>query len=90
VNAVGYEHLLAGNTAQAITVFRLNVEAYPASPNAHDSLGDAYLAAGQKDLAREHAQKTLALLAAATGLAENVRRAIRESAEEKLKQIGQR
>jgi len=38
------------------------VLAYPDSADAHDSLADAYLKDGQKDLAREHAEKALAIL----------------------------
>ena len=34
----------------------------PNSPNVYDSLADAYLAGGQKDLARHNAQKALDLL----------------------------
>jgi Tfp pilus assembly protein PilF len=88
VNTVGYEYLTAGNTAQAIAVFDVNVQAYPASPNAHDSLADGYMAAGQKDLARSHSQQALTLLATATDLTDTVRQAIRESAEAKLKLLG--
>jgi hypothetical protein len=34
---------------------KLNVAAYPDSPNVYDSLSDAYLAGGEKELARQHA-----------------------------------
>ena len=37
----------------AIVVFRSNVERHPRSANVQDSLGDAYAAAGEWELARE-------------------------------------
>jgi len=89
VNVMGYDHLQAGETKIAVEIMRLNVTAYPNSPNAYDSLSDAYLADGQKDLARENAKKAIALLATDTAADEARRKAIRESAEQKLKQLGE-
>jgi dienelactone hydrolase len=85
MNLVGYEHLQAGDVTQAIAVFSLNVSAFPASANAYDSLADAYLAAGKKDLARTNAQKALDLLPSDTSIPAEFRDRLRESAEEKLK-----
>jgi len=66
----------------------LNVMAYPNSPNVYDSLSDGYVADGQKELALENAKKALALLASDTTDDEARRKAIQESAEGKLKQLG--
>jgi dienelactone hydrolase len=88
VNFIGYEHLQAGDVKSAIAIMQLNVQAYPASANVYDSLADAYLAGGQKDLARQHAEKALALLPSDTTADEARRAAIKESAEGKLKQLG--
>lgn len=60
-NALGYRLLRHGNTDAAIRVFVLNAETYPTSANAHNSLGDAYLAAGQASLARAAFLRELAL-----------------------------
>ena len=49
LNARGYRQLALGAPEAAVAVLRLNVEAYPASANAHDSLGEALLAAGDRD-----------------------------------------
>jgi dienelactone hydrolase len=87
VNLVGYEHLQAGDVSQAIAVFSLNTSAFPASANAYDSLADAYLADGKDDLARVNARKALELLSSATGIPADFRNRIRESAEQKLKQL---
>ena len=43
---MGYEHLTLKDTATAVEIMKLNATAYPPSANAQDSLGDAYLAAG--------------------------------------------
>lgn len=45
-----------------IEIFKLNLLAYPDSADAHSNLADAYLQDGQKDLARQYAEKALALL----------------------------
>jgi pimeloyl-ACP methyl ester carboxylesterase len=49
VNGRGYRQLASGAVAEAVAAFRLNAEAYPASANTHDSLGEALLAAGDRD-----------------------------------------
>jgi len=67
---------------------KLNVIAYPNSPNVYDSLSDTYLADGQKDLARLNAKKALELLPSDTTDPEDRRRGIKENAEQKLKQLG--
>jgi len=61
VNRKGYELLQGGSVAQAISVFRLNVLAFPGSGNAYDSLGEGYLAAGDTTRAIENYRKSLAL-----------------------------
>ncbi len=88
MNRVGYDHLQTGDTKGAVELLKLNVVAYPNSANAYDSLGDAYLAAGEKDLARKSAQQALEHLAADTKDTEAQRNAIKASAEQKLKQLG--
>ena len=47
VNQIGYQFLTAGNTEDAIDVFRYNVELYPDAANVHDSLGEALEQAGR-------------------------------------------
>lgn len=87
VNVLGYEHLQTGDNKGAVEILRLNVTAYPNSPNAYDSLSDAYLADGQKEAAKENAKKALELLASDTKDGEAQRKAIQESAEDKLRQL---
>ena len=52
----------ARDVKNAIEVFKLNVLAYPDSADARFNLADAYLADGQKDLARQYAEGALTLL----------------------------
>ena len=49
-------------TDTAIEIFKLNLLAYPDSADAHYNLADAYLKNGQKDLARQYAEKALAMI----------------------------
>src|SRR5215471_1072278 len=89
VNLLGYDHLQSGDNKGAVEIFKLNVTAFPDSPNVYDSLSDAYLADGQKDLARQNAKKAMALLASDTVDPEDRRNAIRDSAQQKLRQLGE-
>jgi len=59
VNALGYQVMVAGQLPAAIEVFKLNVAAYPNSWNAYDSLGEAYMNAGNKELAIENYEKSI-------------------------------
>src|SRR5580658_4027373 len=88
MNRIGYGSLAAGDIEGAIALFEMNVAVYPDSPNVYDSLSDAYLADGQKDLARQNAQKALELLASDTTDDARRRDDIRESAQQKLKLLG--
>ncbi|MNR32397.1 Tetratricopeptide repeat protein [compost metagenome] len=61
MNSVGYQLLQTGKTKEAIEVFKLNTEAFPQSGNTYDSLGEAYLKNGDKKLAIENYEKSIAL-----------------------------
>jgi tetratricopeptide repeat protein len=61
VNRRGYALLRQGDTQGAIRVFQQNAAAHPLSANVHDSLGEAYDAAGEKALAIESYRKALAI-----------------------------
>ena len=49
MNRLGYDLLGEKNTDAAVAVFKMNTDLFPASANAYDSLGDGYMAAGDKD-----------------------------------------
>jgi tetratricopeptide (TPR) repeat protein len=61
VNQLGYELINDGKLDQAILVLKLNVEAYPGSFNTWDSLGEAYMDRGDKELAIENYSRSLEL-----------------------------
>lgn len=61
LNGLGYQLLHEQKTKQAVEILKLNVEIYPNSFNSYDSLGEAFLADGQKDLAVQNYKKSLEL-----------------------------
>ena len=86
LNQLGYFHLQAGRTNDAIRLFRLNTIAYAGSANTYDSLADAYLANGQNELALRMSEKALEMLAKDPS-DENRKKAIRDSAEQKIAKL---
>ena len=86
VNLLGYARLQAGNTKDAVELFKLNTEAFPASANAEDSLSDGYLAAGQKDLALAAEEKCVELLPGDPNDAE-FKAALGKAAQEKIAKL---
>lgn len=60
-NALGYRYLRKDKVPEAIAILKLGVELFPASGNIHDSLGEALLKNGQKDLALQEYREALAL-----------------------------
>ena len=61
LNRVGYGFLRTKKLPEAIAYFKLNVEFYPSSFNVYDSLGEAYMANGDKELAIANYKKSLEL-----------------------------
>lgn len=61
VNTLGYDLLGDDRFDAAIAVFRRNVERFPESSNAYDSLGEAYLENGQLEAALENYERSVEL-----------------------------
>ena len=61
VNELGYDLLGDDRFDAAIAVFRRNVERFPESANTWDSLGEAYLEAGELEAALENYQRSVEL-----------------------------
>jgi dienelactone hydrolase len=87
VNLLGYERLQGGAAQEAIEIFQLNVDAYPNSANVYDSLADAYVAAAQPEPAIQYSEKALEILRANPPADADRAKAIRQSAEQKLRQL---
>jgi tetratricopeptide (TPR) repeat protein len=93
VSTIGQDYMRAGEPKSAVEVLNLVLLAYPESADANETLAEAYLADGQKELARQHAQKALALLdshklpTSSWTDTEQYRGEIRRGAEKVLKQL---
>lgn len=59
MNSIGYNLLRNGKVKEALEVFKINVEEFPASWNVYDSLGEAYMMDGQKELAIKNYKKSI-------------------------------
>ncbi len=61
INRLGYMLLRDDKIEDAIEVFKLNVAEHPKAWNVYDSLGEAYMKQGNKELAVKNYQKSLEL-----------------------------
>jgi len=61
LNILGYQLLQMKKLADAIEIFKLNVEIYPQASNPYDSLGEAYMLHGDKELAIASYKRSLEL-----------------------------
>ena len=61
LNTLGYFLLGKNRFKEAIEIFKLNVEEYPKAFNVYDSLGEAYMNNGDKELAIKNYEKSLKL-----------------------------
>lgn len=61
MNRLGYDLLGLKRLKDAIEVFKLNVEDYPQSSNTYDSLGEAYMLEGNKELAIKNYERSIEL-----------------------------
>ena len=61
LNGLGYQMLQIGEMEKAVQYFSLNVERNPKDANVYDSLGEAYMMAGEKKKAIKTLKKALTL-----------------------------
>lgn len=61
INQMGYDYLGQEKFGFAIAVLKFNVSTFPESANAYDSLGEAYMLAGENEPAIENYEKSLRL-----------------------------
>lgn len=67
INTFGYAYLSAGKIAEALVVFKINVDEFPKSFNTYDSYAEALMNDGQKEAAIINYRKSLELNPANTG-----------------------
>jgi CubicO group peptidase (beta-lactamase class C family) len=87
VNQIGYSLMNAKKYKEAIEVLKLNVEAYPESANVYDSLAEAYLNNGDKELAVTYYKKVLEIIPKDTTTDKAFLERIKAGAVEKLKEL---
>jgi polyisoprenoid-binding protein YceI len=73
LNLVGYKLLQHSKVKEALEFFKLNAEVYPEQSFVYDSLGDAYLANGDKEQAVKNFKKSLEMDSANTSAIESLR-----------------
>jgi dienelactone hydrolase len=94
--SIGEDFQRDGEAKTALEVFKLVEIAYPQSADVQSDLADAHLANGERDMAREHAQRALSLLdshgapASSWSDTEERRGEIRKAAEETLKKASEK
>jgi pimeloyl-ACP methyl ester carboxylesterase len=92
---IGEDYQRAGDLKTALEVYNVVELAYPNSADLQTDIADACLANGQKDQAREHAQKALALLdshaapVSSWSNTEQRRSEVRISAQDTLKKLSE-
>ena len=70
INMLGYKFLGEQKNQMAISIFKFNTEKYPESANVWDSLAEAYMNAGNNELAIKNYEKALELNPQNTNAAE--------------------
>ncbi len=81
MNFAGYGMLQRGRTAEAVSLFKMNAEAYPQSANCWDSLAEAYMASGDSEQALRCVEKVLETLPNDPNLTDDLRQALETNAE---------
>lgn len=74
LNSFGYGFINKSKFNDAIAILKLNTEFYPKSANAFDSLGEAYMKAGNKELAIKNYEKSLELNPQNTNAVEHIKK----------------
>jgi tetratricopeptide (TPR) repeat protein len=74
INRLGYGLLGAKKVDDAIRIFQWNVELYPKSWNVYDSLGEAFMIHGDKELAIKNYRRSLELNPENSGGAEMLKK----------------
>lgn len=61
LNTYAYQLANQGKVEEAVKMFELNAKRHPSDPNVHDSLGEGYMMAGNKEAAIKSFKKSLSM-----------------------------
>jgi tetratricopeptide (TPR) repeat protein len=89
MNVMGYRMLQQGRAEEAVTLFRMNAEAYPQSANCWDSLTEAYIAIGDTEHALECVNRVKETLPTDTNISDDLRQALEANIERYMEMIQQ-
>jgi CubicO group peptidase (beta-lactamase class C family) len=87
INSLGYAFLNAKKFTEAIEVLKLNLEAFPGSANAYDSLAEAYLNSGDRQNALKYYEMALQKAETDPRPDKDFLNRLQENAREKLKSL---
>ena len=87
INGLGYTLLNSARMADAIKVFKLNVEAFPESANAYDSLAEAYMKSGDDEHAIKFYEKALEVIPEDRKAERSFLERLEKGAQEKLEKL---
>jgi len=87
VNRIGYQLLNAKKSLEAIAVLKLNVAHHPGSANVYDSLAEAYMINGDRELAIAYYRKALEMIPQDTKAGKAFLENIKTGALQKLKEL---
>jgi len=88
IDQIADQHFEAGDVKQSLEIAKLDALAYPNSPAAYFLLSQAYASEGEKNLARQDAQKALELLPSDKRYGPDIHEEIKEAVQDILKQLG--
>jgi tetratricopeptide (TPR) repeat protein len=88
LNGFGYNLLFNGRFEEAIVVLNTNMKLFPEIANCYDSLSEAYLAAGNPDMAIYYSQRCLEKLQSDTTINEGFRNLLRTTSEDRIEALG--
>jgi len=74
VNDLGFILMRDDKKKEAVEIFKYNLDAYPKSDNAYDSVGQAYAALGEKELAIQNFKRSIELNPKNTWSAERIKK----------------
>jgi len=87
LNNLGYDFLRMHRVDEAVEIFKINTDAYPASANTWSSLAEAYMYARNYELARTYFNKVLEMLPHDTTISDQVKERLRDHAQRYLQRL---